>query len=354
MGFFSDFFGGGDEAPSAPVIASPPPPKDIRDFYNYLAGVKYVKGKDANGNEIDQVIRLPRSKEDQAFFSEMEEGVRENIRNIKTIAQKNPAQLPQYMRFINGLAQLDQETVRDLNAVAGLEGIENDVRYFRDISTQYLNERFDVQSRALEDSLAQRGLSRSSQGDRERRELTRRIDKAMIDNDWNALQYSENLASQKFGNRMTGFNARQIGRQAQAGTLQTEYGAERQYYADSEAERAARIREQADIANTQNSLITQDYQKAMGGNVEQHALNRYSADNQIQMQHYSADANRKNMNYQNQMAQYNANAQRPTLGGTLLSLGGTIGGAMLTAPSGGIMGTSLAGTLGNKIGSWLS
>lgn len=319
---------GGDDAPQAPQIAAPPKPEEMVDFFNYLAGVKYITSTDSKGKKRAEVVRLPRSPEEQAFFSELESGLRQSIGNIKAMIQRNPQAVVHYMPFINTLGRLNQETVNDLQQIAGLEGVENDVRHFRDISTQYLNERFDAQSRALEDSLAHRGLSNSAQGDKERRELAQRMDKAVIDNDWNALQYGEDLAGKKFGNRMAGFNARQIGRQAQAGAAEIEYNAGRQYYADNEAERAARIREQEGLADKQNALIVQDYNKAMGGNVEQNALGRYSAENQVQVQHYNADVDRIYKNYNMQLGEYNANNQ-PGFLHQALNIGGIMGAAYL-------------------------
>lgn len=339
----------GPKVPSAPRIQAPPKPEEIKDFFNYISGSKAIEVKDANGKKRMEVIRLPRNKEEQAFFSEIEGGLRDSIRNINTIIKQNPSAIPNYMPYINTLGRLDQETVGDLAQIAGLEGVENDVRHFRDISTKYLNERFDTQSRALEDSLAQRGLSNSAQGDKERRELQQNFNKAAIDNDWNALQYGENLAGQKFGNRMAGLSARQMGRDAQASTAEREYALSHQYYADAEAERSARIREQEILADKQNSLITQDYQKAMGGNVEQHALAKFGAENTVQMNNYAANSDRIYRNYGMDMSNYQAKAAKPTLSGTLLSLGGTVGGAMLTAPTGGIYGETLAGRLGTKL-----
>ena len=74
---------GGDDAPQAPQIAAPPKPEEMVDFFNYLAGVKYITSTDSKGKKRAEVIRLPRSPEEQAFFSELESGLRQSIGNIK-------------------------------------------------------------------------------------------------------------------------------------------------------------------------------------------------------------------------------------------------------------------------------
>lgn len=348
---------GGDDAPSAPVIAPPPPPKEIRDFFNHVAGVKYITTKDEQGRPCDAVIRLPRNSKEEAFFSDLEEGLQNSIGTIKELTQRAPESLPPLMPFLHTLGTLDQETTQDLNQVAGLQGIEQDVKQFRDISSQYLNERLDVKSRALEDSLAQRGLSQSSQGDKERRELNQQFNKAAIDNDWNALQYGETLATQKLGNRLTGFNARQIGRQSQINTAITGYNVERQDWFDRQGARANQIQEQGNLAHQQNALIQQDLQRAMGANVEANALARHQVDNDIQMQHYNADVDRQYRNYDMQMKQFNANNSAPGPLSSLLNIGamaafaptGTFAGSA-AAKLGSMVGLGGAGALASSVG----
>jgi hypothetical protein len=335
-------FGSDEDLPPAPQIAAPPPVEEFKDFYNFISGSKTVQGVDpVTGKKVIQTMKIPRTAAEEAFWGEVKGTLETAFRNIGEITRRVPQAIPQFMPYINALTQLNQETVRDLDNVAGLPGIENYVKEFRDTSGKWLQESFDKQSEALENNLAQRGLSNSSEADKARKELRQDFNRAIVDNNWSALQYAENLGKQQFDRRMAGFNARQIGRQAMASTAAEQFNLGRQYYADTEAERAARLREQSFMADQSNSLINQDFQKSMSGNTEGHQLNMFSAENQAQMQRYNADADRIYKNYNMQLGEYNANNQ-PGIGTTLLNIGGMLGGAYI-ARGGNLFGSTDSG-----------
>lgn len=336
-------FGNDDSPPAPPQLQAPPPIQPMMDFINHVAGVKTIEATGPNGKKIVEVVRLPRSPEEQRFFDEIAQTFQETFRNIKTLVSQNPETIPDFMPFFGQISALSEDMTRDLAAVSGLPTVENDVKYFKDLSTRYVEENFQKRTQELEDHLAMRGLSNSSEGDKMRQELRQDFNRAIMDNDWRALQYSEALGAQKFQTRMAGFKARQEGRMNQAAVAETGLNLQRQNYQDKLAQRTGKLQDLSFLGQTAGNIENTDYQKAVGANTEGNAMARYTADNTFQMNRYNADIDRQYRQYNMNLGQWQAEQSQPDFVSTALNLGTTLGTSYLAG-----MGAGSGNTLYQK------
>jgi myosin heavy subunit len=333
--------GGGRSSPSPPSLPPAPPPQEMKDFFNEISGTGTITTRNANGKLETRTIRLPRSPRQQAFFDLAEQSLAESLTNIKQLYSYNPAALPSYQPFIDTISNLSGEQVRDVNAVASLEGFDQDVQAFRNLSKQLIADRHAQEKQTLEDSLARRGLSESTLGNAERQQLAAQQSLTAQQTEVNAANYSEELAKKKQDNRVAAYRERQAARENQALVAGTEYNTKLGDFNNKEALRKGAIEEQTHILNRSENAINQDYQRAMGGNTEGNALTRYQADNTIQMAHHQAEQQRQIQNYNMQMQQYQN--QAPSFGDTALKMGLIGGASFLGGPGGGMLASQMFG-----------
>lgn len=315
------------KAPPAPVIPAAPKVPEFESFINRITGTEVRKVRRTDGSQSTEVVRI-RTPQEEAFFTGVQNEFRNAVDGIKDAYAMAPEALPDFAPFMNALGRVNQERIKDLAKVAGLPQVEEDVKRFRDISNQYLNERAGQESEALENMLAQRGLSQSSEGDKMRRDLKTVIQKAGVENDWKALQYGEDLASSLFTRRAKGFELRDIGRQAEIDQAGQQYGLERQNYTDNMALRSQNIQEATALADVYNKIESQDFDRGLRGNVEDKALAYRNADSALSLNHHNANADTIKQNYAFKLKEHEMNNQPGFLESVLMNTVGSIGGAM--------------------------
>jgi hypothetical protein len=294
-----------------------PDPREMSEFFNMITGTKFsrsqMRGTDGRPTSRTSVERI-RNQAEQAFISGLEEAMRETMQGIQQLSKTRPDVVQRFMPFINTIGNLNQETVADVNRIAGFQGFQEDVNRFRAMSRAYVEENFDRQARALEDSLAQRGLSHSPEGSAARRNLEQSFNKSIRDNDFESIQKSRDFAAQEFKDQKSRFDVRQTGRDRLAQGAEAEYNLMRQYDADLEADRTLRFQEQGSLLNTQNALLKDDFNRGMSGNVEGHALGLYGTDNQIQNQAYANKVHQFGADLNHNQGQLDASGRAFTAG----------------------------------------
>lgn len=339
MGFL---FGGNDSPPPAPAPPPPPPREELMDFFDEVGGVKSitVTGPDGKKRRVKQ--RLPRTPEEQRRYEVGEQMIAQSMQNIQELYQYNPGNVVDFAPLIQTFANIDEERMADLAGIANIGNIAESVQRFRDMHTSLNEERFRIENRELEESLARKGLSDSSAG-REARAFAAR-DQGFLRQqaDLMAENYGEDLASKRLARNSQTYALNETGREGRLRSAQGEYQLRRDQLSDIEARRQAAIAENTNNLNIGSGLVGQDLNKALGSQVDQLALGTFQAQNADSLNRYTAGVNAQNAAYDRQLGAYNS---RPPSFGEMASRGlGALGGAVLTGSK-----DSLGGRIGARI-----
>lgn len=333
-------FFGGDDAPSPPQLPPPPPREEMMDVIDKISGVQSIVVTGADGKKRREIQRLPRTPQEEAFFKQGEELISKSLKNIKELYQYRPQDVVSFQPLIDTIANLSAERQNDLAQIADFGDIAQQVADYKQMNNTLLEEQLMRRDRATEENFAHRGISDSTAATEYRTSMARNADLARMQNNVNADIYGQDLAAKRLATNAAAFGLREQGRQGQLQGAETGYNLAQQQQQDLEARRKAAIAENMNLFGVGAGLRGEDQNKAMMSRAPDLANSTFAMMNADSLNRYNADIGRQNMNYQNELAAYNARPQ--SFGDKMLSLGGMVGGAMLSAP-----GSSLLGRAGN-------
>lgn len=338
----SGIFGGDDSPPPAPAYVPPPPREEIMDVIDRVAGVQSIVVNGPNGKKQRIVERLPRTQEEESLYKKAEEIVRTSIQNIQELYRYNPQQLANFQPFIDVFANLNEERQRDLAQIADFGNISDQVLDFKRMNQALLDEEIARRDRSIEESLAHKGLSDSTAATEYRTSMARNADLARMQNNVNSDIYGQQLAAQRLETNARAFGLREQGRQGRGQAAELGYNLERQRIEDLENKRKQAIIENQNLLGIGAGVKGEDVNKAIMSRAPDIANQTFSMMNADSLNRYNSSVSAQNAAYQNQLMEYKM--QPSSFGDKLLQLGGTLGGSMLTAPSG-----SLAGKIGSRL-----
>lgn len=337
---------GGDDSPSPPNLPPPPPREEMMDVIDKVNGVQSITVTE-NGKKKRIVERLPRTPEEEALFSRAGDLMSRASQNILNLYQYRPEDVVNFRPFIDTFANLNEETQRDLAQISDFGNITQQVNDYKQINRALLDEDIASRDRLAEENFAHRGISNSTAATEYRAAAARNADLARMQNNVNADIYGQDLAARRLATNSSAFALREQGRAGRRTAAELGYNLEQQKQQDLERRRDRAIQENFNLFNLGAGIRGEDQRKAMMSHAPEIANQTFAMMNADSLNRYNADINRQQANYQNQLAAYNSRPQ--SFGDKLLSVGGTIGGAMLTSPS-----NTLAGRAGNSIfGRWL-
>lgn len=329
MSFFSRMFKG-RKAPSFTPIAPPPPPQEIMDVIDEITGTQSIIATGPDGRKRRVIQKLPRTPQEEAFFRQGEELMGSAIKNIQELHAYDPYSVVDFAPVIQTFANLNQEQAQDLAKVADFGNIEQDINNFKQMQTSLMEDQFRRQRSNLETDLARKGRSQGSYGQEQRARNSYYENLLRQQNEVNATQYGEDLASKRLGRNLTAYGARQQGRENQLNAAQTEYGLKQQQLQDLENRRRYAIGENMQQFGLGAGLTGQDLAKAMASRAPELANQTFAMQSADQLNRYNADINRQNINYTNQLNRYNASP--PTFGEFLGNVAGAQLGASISGP----------------------
>lgn len=322
---------------SPPPLRLPPPPKpqEIMDVFDEISGVKSVVVRDAKGRQIRKIMRMPRTPEEQRFFEQGEQLVREGIDSVKQLWKYDPQNVVSMTPVINAIANMKTQQADDLSKIADFGNIKQEIEDFKGIQKTLLNEELLRGRNKMEEDLSRKGLSKSTYGAEERAFFNKEAAMARRLGDLQATQYGEDLAKQRLGRNLVEYDARQQGRENELRGAQQEYALRQQKATDEENMRQRAIDERMNQINIGNSLMGIDRNRAMQSNAPQFSLAENQIRNRNQMEEYNSRIKAMDQNYQNQLGYHqNLNAQRSQYGSMLGSGAALVGGSMLLGPEG--------------------
>jgi hypothetical protein len=386
--------------PKQPKLAKLPPvpkPQEILDFIDEIAGVKFAKVRGPDGKERYVKTQLPRTPKEQASYTMAAKLYEDSMKGILELAKYDPQKVAPLKPYVDVMANLSQDRMRDLQGVFNLPNLEKKVEDFRQIQKRDLDQDIIRNRHQLEERLAHSGRSNSSYANQVRSDLQRQISDLRHEAEFRAGEYERGLEQHELGKNLTGYNLREEGRRAQLANAQTEYGLEQQQLADLDARRQTVLNEMYNQFKIGSQLRNEEVNKNMMTRAPELALNqqnvmntqhmeRYGLQNRNALLQHEAEINRINTGYghefnraktlydsefnrvqkgyenqfnqqkeQNQqnlkqfeLEQVAKQAQGPStgqiLGGALGSAAGLMAGGMMTGPAGS-GGAMLAGKL---------
>jgi len=335
---------GSDSPPEPPRLPPPPKPEEIMDYIDEVTGTQTITVTGADGKKRRVTQKLPRTEAEQRFVRQGEELIGRALRNINELYQYRPQDVVDFTPIINTFANINNERMNDLAQIANFGNIQQEVDNFRQIQRNLMDEEYNRLNRTSETDLARRGLQNSTVGEERRALMARNQSLARQEGELKAQTFGEDLASRRLSRNAGAFALREEGRQGELLGAKTAYELAQQRQLDLERRRQQAIQENMGAFQVGSGLRGEDLAKSMGGRTGEMALAQFNAVNADSMNRYNADIGRQNMNYQNELAAYNARPQ--SFGDKMLTLGGTVAGGMLSAPSSSLLGRAGTATFG--------
>lgn len=331
-------FGGDDHVPLPPVLPPPPKPQEIMDVIDRISGAQSRVVTGPNGKKYREIVRLPRTAEEQRFFNIGGELIREGLKSIQELYKYNPMNVVDIQPVINAIADINEKRAADLSKIADFGDIKQDIQNFRNIQKTMLNDELKRGKNRLENNLAILGRSSGTYGAAQRAYFENEAAKTRQLNDIQALQYGETLAAQRLGRNLKAYEARQGARENQLRNAQLEYTLKQQRQNDLDNRRRELTNESLNQIKLGSGLRGEDMSRAMGSNASELSLRENALRNRSDIDHYNSVVNNLNANYQNQLAHHQATQNQGSfgdfLGGSIGNILGTVGGSMLMGPSG--------------------
>ncbi|WP_192483161.1 MULTISPECIES: hypothetical protein [Cysteiniphilum] len=300
----------GDDPPAPPEIPEAPTPElkmeEMIDVIDEIAGVQSIFTTGADGKKQRVISRLPRTPEEDQFYSQAGTLISSALGNLNALYQREPEAIADYQPVINAFASLDDERIRDLSTVGNLGNIEQEIDSFRQIQNNLVNEEIRRINIDQENNLAQRGHFSSSAGNDLRAQLAREEVLARQQADLNARAYGEDLADQRLNRQLQGYGLRETDRQQRLSQAVTANDLKRQRIADSNAQTQSLINNNLAQLQTGLNLRGIDQNVAMGSQAPGLALDQFNAQQNAINQNYNNALNRANLTYGQQLEQFNA------------------------------------------------
>jgi|SRR5882724_1429967 len=311
-------------------IAAPPPPQEIMDVIDEITGTQSIIVTGPDGKKRRVVQKLPRTPQEESFYRQGEELMARSIKNIQELQAYDPYSIVDFAPVIQTFANLNEEQAQDLAKVADFGNIQQDIDNFRQMQTTLMEDQFKRQNNKLDTDLARKGRSQGSFGQEQRARNDYYQNLLRQQNEVNATQYGEDLASQRLNRNLTAYGARQQGRENQLNAAQTEYNLRQQQLQDLENKRQFALNENMQQFGMGAGLTGQDLAKAMASRAPELANQTFAMQSADQLNRYNSDINRQNINYQNRMQRYKESP--PSFGEFMGNVIGNQIGASFTAP----------------------
>jgi hypothetical protein len=321
MSFFDD------DAPEPPKLPPPPEPKEMMNVIDRVAGVQAIITKGPNGKDQREIVRLPRTPQEEQFFRRGEELMSKALKNVNQLYQYKPQDVVNFAPLIETFASLNRERQEQLGQIANLGDISQSVENFKQMQRTVLDEEFARIGRATEEDLVHRGRSDSTAAQEFRAALAKNQALAQQYSGVEAQQYGENLAMNRLQRNAVAFGLGEQGRQERLRAAQAEYAAKQQQVQDLEGRRRVAIGENMNMFDMGAGLVGEDRNKAFMNRAADIADRTFQMQNVDQLNRYYADVNRQNINYQNELAAYNAKGS--SFGDFLMQGAGAIAGAYM-------------------------
>jgi hypothetical protein len=328
--------GGSRSAPSPPRLPKPPKPQDMMDVIDEISGTQAITVKGPDGKKRRVIKRLPRTEQEEHLFRQGEELLKTSLSNLKTLYQNDPSSVVDFTPFIETIANIGEERAQDLAEVANIGNIEEDIQAFREMEGTLLTREFDRLNQQTENALIERGHYSSTAGNALRAQMAREEALARQEADMRSRAYGSELANDRLRRNISLYGLREQGRHGKLQQAQTDYGLKRQEQEDLKSNHQEAIAQNAAMFQLGANIRGEDTSKALASRAPQLGLQQFALTNQNAMNRYHADINRLNQTYQNQLFAHQS--QPPSFGELLGGLSSGIGGAMLTAPQGTLLG----------------
>ena len=330
--------------PEVPQLPPQPTPVELMDIIDEVSGVQTITTTGPDGKKRRITQRLPLTPQEQAILSQAENLMAKAVNNIESLYQYDPNSVANYQPFIQAFSDINEERATDLAQIGNFIDIGQKVEAFRNINRELTNREFDRQQRIGEESLAKRGLQRSTMATEQRAAMANERALAEQQADINANLYGEDLMQRQLARESQVYGLRETGRQGRLQQAELGYNLERQKLEDAE-----RLRQQA-IAENMNWLNVGQGIKA----AEQDKAKLALMGNQVANQMYQAQASNQNQRFQNEMSriqnQYGMdlarfNATPAKFGEKLTDLGLGIAGMYAGSKIPGFGATTTAGNI---------
>lgn len=330
---------GGDDAPSAPQIPLPPKPQEMMNVIDEITGTQSVVNTLPNGRRVRKNQALPRSREEEARYTQAGQIMDQAISAMRQLYQTTPVKAVDYTPFVQALNTLNDERVRDLQELTEIPDFTRYVDDFKAMQNTLMEETFSRESRMLEEKLAQTGHSASDVGRAERNALLTGQRKSAQEAGIRSVDFATQLRNQDLLQRSQEYNLREQGRQAQLPAIAQEYAWQQQHVQDLNQSQDRALAGQQTLLGIGSQIQANDLNKRMASQAPQLALSEFQARNNNALNYYNAEANTINKNYEMKLAEHQA--QPPSFGDSLLSLGTSLGSAYLMGPAAGMSFGSL-------------
>jgi hypothetical protein len=324
-------------APEPPQIPAQPAPQEVMDIIDEIAGTQTITaiGPDGRRRRVTQAIRTP---EEQQIFDQSRTLMRQALNNIQQLYQYNPNLVADYQPFINTFAQVNQERAGELARIGNFDDIAARVDEFKAMQKNLVNREFDKQQRMSEESLARKGLGRSTTAAETRAAMA--SERALVEQqtDVNANLYGEDLANRRLNREVDAYNARDIGRQNRLAQAEAGVTAQERDLTAREGLRRNAIDENLAYMNIGQSQQDANMRRASHGmGMEGMAQNANASANNNANARYSNEVNR--LHRQNEMSRQYSIDRGPTFGQRLgdftMNLAGQAAGSAVSAGMGG-------------------
>lgn len=316
--------------PEAPQIPQQPQAQEVMDIIDELAGTQTITVTGPDGKKRRVTQRLPRTPQEEELFKKSENLMTQAVNNIDKLYKYDPTSVADYQPFINAFSQINDERMTQLSQIGNFADIGKKVQTFRDMNKEIANREFDRQQRMGEESLARRGLQRSTMAAEQRALMAR--EKGLLDQqaDVNANLYGEDLMSRQLGREGQVYDIHEAGRQGRLQQAQTGYDLERQKQEDLERLRQQAISENMNLLGTGQGIKDNDLKKSEI-DLRREAIAQNAAAHQAhnQNQHYANEVSR--ITNQHKMNLDNFNATPPSFGQKITDLGLSAGSQYLTS-----------------------
>ena len=333
-GVLSSVFGG-RKAPKAPDLPPPPKEQEMLDVIDQISGTQAITVTDGNGKKRRVISRLPRTKEEEALFARAQELMGEATQNLRTLYQKNPSAVADFRPLVEHMNMLSQERREDLAHVMQMDDITDWVGEMKDMQRLVMDREMEDARDHLEEGLSQRGHANSTGGHALRAKLEKEGALARAHNELASREYGERLRADRLKEKMGFYSLSEDERRSELDSAQRGYDLQKEEASLLDAQQQKLIDLKQGQFNLGSGLVGGDQTKAQQGQAANIALTDFNARNSAQTQRYNANIHRLQQGYQNEVTRYQ-NAP-PSFGEVMGSLGTSLGGGMLTAPSGSML-----------------
>lgn len=320
--------------PPAPQIAPPPPPKEMNDFMDNIARVKFVSAVDpTTGKKILVKDEMPRRPEDQRLYDAAHTIINNAVSEFQRLYTYDPSSIVSRAPFINTLNEINQERGAEMQRLMNIPDFTRYVDEFKTLQKTILDDEFTRSSDELEAGLARRGYSDSTAGAEFRALLASNKARAQQQLAVEATQLGQQFRGQYLGQAAQEYGMNEMPRAAREQTAGTEYQAQLQEQADLNQQRQEALNHQQIMLNTGAGIIQNDQNVRMGAadSGAQIALGEVGQANAAQYAAYNAGVNAQMNQHRMDMERYRAQPsswQQQLLGQTI-GTAGQFGSGML-------------------------